>query len=586
MCVKQRFYEIMDKIVASKKDNNFYLDRDKYAKCLEEVKIAKNVKKKKAVHYRRINRYDILTIGGEEKLIAPIKEENGEIKYYVCYDDLFNILEETHLAIGHGGRTRMLKECSRKYKNITVEAIMTYLKLCQPCQKKQKTLKKGIVIKPILHSEMNSRCQVDLIDLQTNPDGNYKFILVYQDHLTKFVILRALQTKRAAEVAYHLLDIFTTFGAPNILHSDNGREFCNHIIENVYSMWPDVKIVHGKPRHSQSQGSVERANQDIENMLSTWMETNQLQKWSEGLKFIQAMKNRAYHEGIKCSPYEAMFGSPMKVGIASSAIPKDMIGLLRSEEDLENLLHSQENMEQNINDENIIEQDKEDNVVENESEGNINSENARNKTQENEKIVIEKENQITIDANVTIQRFGSETDSEKENATQSEEDAIPKKIKSVQRIRTKAKLNLETQAEKMKAKSSNKYSNIKIGQNVRLKIPDIDRAKTDPKSIIAVVIDVKDNEFYQLGTKIGVLKQLYTQNQFTSCSEDFIKIEEVVKEKEVSLREVVGKLSLTGGQGFKKCNCLKKCLSKKCACKSSGLLCNSKCHNSTPCCNK
>jgi len=559
MSVKHRFYEIMDELVANKKDNNFYLNKDKYANCLEEVKTAKNVKKKEAIHYRRIKRYDILTIGGEEKLIAPVKEDNGEIKYYACYEDLFNILEETHVAVGHGGRTRMLKECSRKYKNITVEAIMTYLKLCEPCQKKQKTLRKSIVIKPILHSEMNSRCQIDLIDLQTNPDGNYKFILVYQDHFTKFVILRALKTKRAAEVAYHLLDIFTTFGAPNILHSDNGREFCNQVIENLCSMWPDVKIVHGKPRHSQSQGSVERANQDIENMLGTWMETNQLFKWSEGLKFIQAMKNRAYHEGIKCSPYEAMFGSPMKMGIATSAIPKDMIGSLRSEEDLETLLHSQKNTEQNINIEDIIEQDKENN----ESEKQINKD--------------------TDDINVPIQ---GHTDSETEGVTQAEEDLITKKIESVQMIRTKAKFNLENQAEKMKAMSADKYPNVKVGQNVRLKVPDIDRAKTDPKSIIAIVIDVKDNEFYQLGTKIGVLKQLYTQNQFTSCSEDFVKIEEVVKDKEVSLREVVGKLSLTGGQGFKKCNCLKKCLSKKCACKSSGLLCNSKCHNSTPCCNK
>ncbi|KAF9405285.1 hypothetical protein HW555_013915, partial [Spodoptera exigua] len=55
---------------------------DKYAKCLEEVKTAKNIKKKEAVHYRRIKRYDILTIGGEEKLIAPMKEDNGEIKLY------------------------------------------------------------------------------------------------------------------------------------------------------------------------------------------------------------------------------------------------------------------------------------------------------------------------------------------------------------------------------------------------------------------------------------------------------------------------------------------------------------------------
>ncbi|CAH1969949.1 unnamed protein product [Acanthoscelides obtectus] len=94
--------------------------------------------------------------------------------------------------------------------------------------------------------------------------------------------------------------------------------------------------------------------------------------------------------------------------------------------------------------------------------------------------------------------------------------------RSTQRIRTKAKLNLEAQAEKMKAKSSDKHPNVKVGQNVRLKVPDIARAKTDPKSIIAVVIDVKDNEFYQLRTNIGVLKQLYKQNQFTSGSEDFI----------------------------------------------------------------
>jgi len=580
MSVKHRFYEIMDELVANKKDNNFYLNKDKYANCLEEVKTAKNVKKKEAIHYRRIKRYDILTIGGEEKLIAPVKEDNGEIKYYACYEDLFNILEETHVAVGHGGRTRMLKECSRKYKNITVEAIMTYLKLCEPCQKKQKTLKKSIVIKPILHSEMNSRCQIDLIDLQINPDGNYKFILVYQDHFTKFVILRALKTKRAAEVAYHLLDIFTTFGAPNILHSDNGREFCNQVIENLCSMWPDVKIVHGKPRHSQSQESVERANQDIENMLGTWMETNQLSKWSEGLKFIQAMKNRAYHEGIKCSPYEAMFGSPMKMGIATSAISKDMIGSLRSEEDLETLLHSQKNTEQNINIEDIIEQDKENNESKkqiNKDTDDINVPIQGHTDSETEGVTQAEEDLITKKIH---------TDSETEGVTQAEEDLITKKIESVQMIRTKAKFNLENQAEKMKAMSADKYPNVKVGQNVRLKVPDIDRAKTDPKSIIAIVIDVKDNEFYQLGTKIGVLKQLYTQNQFTSCSEDFVKIEEVVKDKEVSLREVVGKLSLTGGQGFKKCNCLKKCLSKKCACKSSGLLCNSKCHNSTPCCNK
>ena len=87
----------------------------------------------------------------------------------------------------------------------------------------------------------------------------------------------------------------------------------NSVITEISAMWDGLKIVHGKPRHSQSQGSVERANRDIEDMLMTWLQSNSTTHWGDGLRFIQVMKNRAYHEGIKCSPYEAMFGQPMKV---------------------------------------------------------------------------------------------------------------------------------------------------------------------------------------------------------------------------------------------------------------------------------
>jgi hypothetical protein len=62
-------------------------------------------------------------------------------------------------------------------------------------------------------------------------------------------------------------------------------------------MWSQVKIVHGKARHSQSQGSIERANQDIKSMIATWMETNDNAKWSESLRFVHAMKNSAFYSG-------------------------------------------------------------------------------------------------------------------------------------------------------------------------------------------------------------------------------------------------------------------------------------------------
>ena len=36
--------------------------------------------------------------------------------------------------------------------------------------------KKGVVIKPIVTKEQNKRCQVDLIDLQSVPDADYKLL--------------------------------------------------------------------------------------------------------------------------------------------------------------------------------------------------------------------------------------------------------------------------------------------------------------------------------------------------------------------------------------------------------------------------
>ena len=43
-------------------------------------------------------------------------------------------------------------------------------------------------------------------------------------HLTKFVQLHPVTSKRAREMACQLLDIFNVFGAPSISQSDNGKE--------------------------------------------------------------------------------------------------------------------------------------------------------------------------------------------------------------------------------------------------------------------------------------------------------------------------------------------------------------------------
>lgn len=109
-----------------------------------------------------------------------------------------------------------------------------------------------------------------------------------------------------------------------MLQSDSKREFCNDVIKSLKDMWPDLSIVHEKPRHSQSQSSVKRANQDNENILTTRMQENKTNTWSEGLRFVQFMKNKAYHSGIKTSPYEEMFGTDPRTGLLTSVLPKSI----------------------------------------------------------------------------------------------------------------------------------------------------------------------------------------------------------------------------------------------------------------------
>ena len=54
----------------------------------------------------------------------------------------------------------------------------------------------------------------------------------------------------------------------------------------------------------------------------------------------------------------------------------------------------------------------------------------------------------------------------------------------------------------------------------------------------AIITEPMDGWTYKLGTKHGLLKQVYSRNQFTLCAKKFVSLEEVIKDREVCLREV------------------------------------------------
>ena len=129
-------------------------------------------------------------VGDVEKLIKKPTHLDDSPLYYVTLEDTFDVIKRAHVATGHGGRDRMIKELQLKYVNITTKSLELYKSLCEECQKKRKRpMTKGVVVRPILTKEYSSRGQVDLIDMQAMPHLQNKWILVYQDHLTKFCVL-------------------------------------------------------------------------------------------------------------------------------------------------------------------------------------------------------------------------------------------------------------------------------------------------------------------------------------------------------------------------------------------------------------
>ncbi len=115
----------------------------------------------------------------------------------------------------------------RKLHHITItfhrESKM-FTETCPRCIKKlcYKRLVAGI--KNILTEGFVMCSRVDIVDLESMPNRDFKFLLNYIDHCVKKLTI-PLVSKQVLNVALALLQIFTEQGPPAIPQVDNSREF-------------------------------------------------------------------------------------------------------------------------------------------------------------------------------------------------------------------------------------------------------------------------------------------------------------------------------------------------------------------------
>ncbi|CAH1107913.1 unnamed protein product [Psylliodes chrysocephalus] len=168
---------------------------------------------------------------------------------------------------------------------------------------------------------------------------------------------------------------------------------------------------------------------------------------------------------------------------------------------------------------------------------------------------------INVSGESEIQVPGHEKRAYEGYADFSEDPNVKKRKAAILKIREISASNLTKQAEKMLQTSNSKYPAAKKGDT-----EFESQMSTDGRNILAIVLEITDDNLYKLGTKHGILNQLYARNQFTICNEKFIIAEEIPS-SEISLRKCSRMSSKTGGQGYSRFGCKGGCKSDKCKCR-------------------
>ncbi|XP_047540343.1 KRAB-A domain-containing protein 2-like [Vanessa atalanta] len=526
-----------------------------------------------AMDYYWMSKYDTMTIGNEDCLIFKRITVTDPTVRILPREQYFDVLSDIHESCGHGGRDKILFEIKNKYY-IPRKAVEIFVSLCPICKTKRNVPSKGIVAKPNVSNNINLGGQVDLIDFQSCPDGDFKWLLIYQENVTKFINLRPLKTKGAAEVAAELMKIFLLFGAPYNLQSDNDVEFTANVIKELVAMWPECKIVHENPRHSQTQGSVERTNQVVENMLRTWMSENNSTNWSVGCFFVQYLKNSSLNQNIGKSPYKALFGREPKADLNGSDIPTSRLLITERDEQLKTFIEREP-------------VDTENNDYDNDSNS------SKTSTENTEKI----ESNFTCavchnDATETHKCESCNTVHTMCGITGAEEGYDSKVVCIMCQVKPNIKVEgdaahkgLKRAAENLIDATIKKIPRSDIGKSVLISVPKMDRGPLDIKYIHAKIVDIR-NGVYKVATKYGTIKNWFSRQDLQYLDTNY---GDEISESPISLRIAVASQSPLSRQGFQKCCCkpaVSQCRNNRCACFKNKVLCGSKCHGRLTCVNK
>lgn len=215
---------------------------------------------------------------------------------------------------GHFGIQKTLQKVKQQFYWIDCSRdVENFCQCCTICQARNGPRRKQRSrLQPYDVGAPFERVAIDLLGpLPTTERGN-RYILVLMDYFTKWPEAAAIPNQTAETVAEALVEhVFTRFGAPLQLHSDQGRNFESNVFREVMRLFA-IDKTRTTPLHPQSDGMVERFNRTILNYLAKFVDDNQ-KNWDLCLPLLLMSYRTAVHESTKQTPAMLLFGRELRM---------------------------------------------------------------------------------------------------------------------------------------------------------------------------------------------------------------------------------------------------------------------------------
>ena len=210
---------------------------------------------------------------------------------------------------GHGGIDRTLERVRLDYwwpgmKQDVVD-VVSHCEVCQ--QTKSRDPKPSPMQSLPIPQAPNERVHIDLFGpLKTSEAGN-KHIMVMTDAFSKYAELVAILDKSAETVGKAFLEKWLCrFSAPTMLVTDQGKEFCNHVLKAVCKLW-DIDKARTSPFHPQTNSSAESYNRSIIKYMRAVIKDNNTLDWEELLPAMTLAYNCHVHRSTGETPFFLTF---------------------------------------------------------------------------------------------------------------------------------------------------------------------------------------------------------------------------------------------------------------------------------------